>query len=82
LALTIESVFATVRLRTTKTKNCGNRMTTLAMAWKRMETAQNKWWRLRGYNLLADVVEGVKFKDGERVKDHSQGAAKAAVHQI
>ena len=78
----IESVFATVHLRTTKTKNCGNRMTTLAMAWKLMETAQNKWRRLRGYKLLADVVEGVKFKDGERVEDHSQGAAKAAVHQI
>ncbi len=78
----IESVFATVRLRTTKTKNCGNRMTTLAMTWKLMETAQNKWRRLRGYKLLADVVEGVKFKDGERVEDHSRGTAKAAVHQI
>jgi len=44
----IESVFATVRLRTTKTKNCGSRMTTLAMAWKLMDTAQNKWRRLRG----------------------------------
>ena len=30
----IESVFATVRLRTTKTKNCGSRITTLAMAFK------------------------------------------------
>jgi len=78
----IESVFATVRLRTTKTKNCGSRMTTLAMAWKLMETAQNKWRRLRGYKLLADVVEGVKFKDGERVEDHSQGTTEAAVHQI
>ena len=38
--------------------NCGNRMTTLAMAWKLMETAQN----LRGYKLLAEI-EGVKFKD-------------------
>ena len=78
----IESVFATVRLRTTKTKNCGNRMTTLAMAWKLMETAQKKWRRLRGYKLLAEMVEGVKFKDGERVEDHSQGMADTAVHQI
>ncbi len=74
----IESVFAKVRLRTTKTKNCGNRTTTLAMAWKLMETAQNKWRRLRGYNLLADVVEGVKFRDGERVEDPSQGTPEAA----
>jgi len=36
----IESVFATVRLRTNKTKNCGSRSTTLAMAFKLMETAQ------------------------------------------
>lgn len=79
----IESVFATVRLRTAKTKNCGSRKTTLAMAWKLMETAQKKWRRLRGFKLLAEVVEGVKFEDGERVDDdQSQGTAGTAVHQI
>ena len=78
----IESVFATVRLRTMKTKNCGNRMTTLAMAWKLMETAQNKWRRLRGYKLLAEMLEGVKFKDGERVEDHSQGTAETVVRPL
>jgi transposase-like protein len=79
----IESVFATVRLRTTRTKNCGSRKTTLAMAWKLMATAQNNWRRLRGYRLLADVIEGVKFKDGERViSDQLQGAAELAIHQI
>ena len=52
------------------------------MAWKLMETAQNKWRRLRGYEQLADVAEGVKFKDGERVEDHSQGTTETAVHQI
>lgn len=72
----IESIFATVRLRTTRTKNCGSRKTTLAMAWKLMTTAQNNWRRLRGYRLLADVIRGVKFKDGERVElDQLQGAA-------
>ena len=64
----IESVFATVRLRTTKTKSCGSRTTTLAMAFKLMESAQKRWHRLRGYSLLADVIEGVKFKDGIRVE--------------
>lgn len=64
----IESIFATVRLRTTKTKSCGSRKTTLAMAFKLMQSAQNRWQRLRGYNLLADVIEGVKFKDGIKVK--------------
>jgi len=72
----IESIFATVRLRTTRTKNCGSRKTTLAMAWKLMTTAQNNWRRLRGYRLLADVIRGVEFKDGERVEtDRLQGAA-------
>lgn len=79
----IESVFATVRLRTTKTKHCGSRKTTLAMAWKLMTTAQYNWRRLRGYKLLADVVEGVKFKDGERVElDQLQDTAGSAIHQI
>ena len=79
----IESVFATVRLRTAKMKNCGSRTTTLTMAWQLMATAQKRWRRLRGYKLLADVVEGVKFKDGERIEnDQSQGAGDSAVHQI
>jgi transposase-like protein len=34
----IESVFATVRLRTAKTKNCGSRKTTLSMAWRLIST--------------------------------------------
>jgi len=80
----IESVFATVRLRTTKTKNCGSRKTTLAMAWKLITTAQKKWRRLRGYKLLADVIRGVQFKDGERVEttDQLQGITESAIHQI
>jgi putative transposase len=79
----IESVFATVRLRTGKTKNCGSRKTTLAMAYKLIVTAQKKWRRLRGYKLLADVIQGVKFKDGERVEpDQQQDHAEKAIHQI
>lgn len=72
----IESAFATVRLRTTKSKSCGSRKTTLAMTYKLMTTAESKWRRLRGYRLLADVVQGVKFKDGIRVEqDQAQDAA-------
>lgn len=78
----IESVFATVRLRTTRTKNCGSRKTTLAMAYKLITTAQSKWRRLRGYRLLADVIEGVKFKDGERVEPDQQQVPDLAIHQI
>lgn len=72
----IESAFATVRLRTTKSKSCGSRKTTLAMTYKLMTTAENRWRRLRGYRLLADVVQGIKFKDGVRVEPgQSQDAA-------
>jgi transposase-like protein len=72
----IESVFATVRLRTTKTKNCGSRITTLAMAFKLMETAQKKWQRLKGYQHLADAITGVKFVNGiKQTEDQIQDAA-------
>ena len=71
----IESVFATVRLRTDKVKNCGSRKTTLAMAWQLMTTAQKRWRKLRGYALLAEVIGGVKFKDGERVENEGQQQA-------
>jgi putative transposase len=72
----IESVFATVRLRTAKPKNCGSRITTLTMAFKLMQTAQKKWFRLRGYNLLADVINGVKFVNGiKQAEDQKQNAA-------
>ena len=70
----IESVFATVRLRTTKTKNCGSRKTTLSMAFKLIEVAQSKWRRLHGYKLIADVIGGIKFIDGVR-EDRKQDAA-------
>ena len=44
----IESVFATLRLRTIKSKNCGSRTMTWAMILKLMKTAQACWQRLRG----------------------------------
>jgi putative transposase len=72
----IESVFATVRLRATKTKHCGSRTTTLAMAFKLMATAQKKWLRLRGYHRLAEVITGVKFVNGiKQTGDQQQEAA-------
>ncbi|MBL1276364.1 MAG: hypothetical protein COB30_009760 [Ectothiorhodospiraceae bacterium] len=71
----IEPVFATVRLRTTKSKNCGSRATTLAMLLKLMETAQKRWHRLRGYSLLADVITGVKFSDGIKQEQQDRNAA-------
>jgi transposase-like protein len=66
----IESTFATVRHRTRQTKGCGNRMATLTMVFKLAKMAEKGWIRLKGFLLLSKVVAGVKFKDGEEVKEH------------
>ena len=68
----IESVFASVRLRSKKAKNCGNRTTTLTMVFKLMQSAQRRWNRLRGSKLLADVITGVQFKDGIKKESGQQ----------
>ena len=63
----IESTFATVRLRTSKTKGAGSRVACLAMAFKLVESAQNHWRKLNGSTLLPAVVAGVIFKDGTNI---------------
>lgn len=60
----IESTFATVRLRTTKTKGSGSRSACLTMVFKLMESASKKWRLLNGSPLLAKVITGVRFVDG------------------
>ncbi len=60
----IESTFATVRLRTTKTKGCLSRKTALAMVFKLLLSARKKWRRLDGSNHLAEVIQGVRFENG------------------
>jgi transposase-like protein len=61
----IESVFATVRLRTDKTKGCGSRIACLAMVFKLVQSASKKWRALNGSALLPQIIRGVKFVDGE-----------------
>ncbi len=65
----IESAFATVRLRTRVTKGAGSKTAALAMAYKLLATAQERWRRFNGHHLVADVLDGVKFKDGIKVTD-------------
>lgn len=62
----IESTFATVRLRTAKTRNCVSRTTILTMVFKLSESAQKRWHRLRGATLLEEVMRGVRYIDGVR----------------
>lgn len=71
----IESAFATVRLRTKKSKNCGSRDTTLAMVYKLMQSAQKRWIKIRGFQLLTLVANNVEFKDGLQISEQSDRKA-------
>jgi putative transposase len=71
----VESAFATVRLRTDKTKGCLSRETALAMVFKLVKAAERHWRRLNGPDRLADVIRGVRFRDGEPVQGTEHQAA-------
>ena len=60
----VESTFATVRLRTRRTKGCGSRTATLTMVFKLTQCAERHWRKLDGTKLLPEVIRGVKFVDG------------------
>jgi len=77
----IESSFATVRLRTKVTKGAGSKQAALAMAYKLLDAASERWRRFNGHELIADVLAGAVFKDGERIidKDNDSIDEKVAV---
>lgn len=60
----IESSFATIRHRTNRTKNCVSRNTLLGLVFQLALTAEKNWLRVRGFNKLPEVVNGVRFQDG------------------
>ncbi len=60
----IESTFATVRLRTTRTKGCGSHIATLTMVFKLVQQAEKHWRRLNKHEFMPMVIQGVKFIDG------------------
>jgi putative transposase len=63
----IESTFATVRLRTYRTKGPGSREAGLAMAFKLARKAEGRWRKLNGSAKLKDLIDGIVFVDGERI---------------
>ena len=63
----IESVFATVRHRTVRTKGALSQETAKLMVFKLVMAAARTWRRLKGENQLPKVIEGVTFKDGVEV---------------
>ena len=71
----IESTFATVRLRTAKTKGCLSRNTALAMVFKLAKSAERHWRHLNGSDRLAQVIQGIRFRDGEPVQANEEQIA-------
>ena len=67
----IESTFATVRQRTTRTKGCLSRNTALAMIFKLLLSARRKWRRLDGSDHLGELIQGVTFKNGIKQIQHA-----------
>jgi len=68
LKITIESTFATVRLRTKVTKGHGSKAAGLAMAFKLIESAQRRWRMVNAPHLVALVRAGATFVNGKLVE--------------
>ena len=71
----IESAFATIRHRTKPSKGCLTRDGMLHMIFKLGQCAEQNWRKLRGFDYLAKVITGVKFKDGIETTQNNQVAA-------
>ena len=71
----IESVFATVRHRTVRTKGALSQNTAKLMVFTLIRAASKSWRRLSGANQLPLVVEGIKFTDGVATSDAENRAA-------
>lgn len=68
----IESTFATVRHRTSRSTNFVSRSTFLGLAFKLVQEPERSWRRIRGAHRIAELMQGVVFQDGEPVKDEEQ----------
>ncbi|WP_406511146.1 IS256 family transposase [Streptomyces sp. NBC_00161] len=71
----IESTFATVRLRTKVTKGAGSRAAALAMVFKLIESAQERWRAVNAPHLVALVRAGARFERGVLVERSEARAA-------
>jgi len=74
----IESTFATVRLRTRVTKGPGSRAAGLAMVFKLIEAASERWRYVNGPHLVALVRAGAKFEKGVLVERPDEAGTKVA----
>jgi len=71
----IESAFATVKLRTRVTKGAGSKKAALAMAYKLLDAASERWRRFNGHELITDLLDGATYKDGTRINEEDKTPA-------
>jgi transposase-like protein len=74
----IESTFATIRHRSTRTKNCVSRATLLGLVYRLAREAEKSWQRIQGSERIADLDAGVLFKDGISIQHDSNAQQLAA----
>jgi len=66
----IESTFATVRHRSSRTRNCVSRTTFLGLAFKLMEEAEKSWNKIHAADKIMALMQGTVFRNGEAVQDN------------
>ena len=71
----IESTFSTVKLRTKVTRGAGSTAAALAMVFKLVESAQDRWRAITGAHLVALVRTGARFENGVLVEREQDTAA-------
>jgi putative transposase len=74
----IESTFSPVRARTRVTKGSGSKAAGLAMAFKLLEAAQDRWRAVNGPHLVALVRAGARFDKGVMVERPAESEEVAA----
>jgi putative transposase len=74
----IESTFSSVRLRTRVTKGPGSKAAGLAMAFKLLEAAQDRWRAVNGPHLVALVRAGARFEGGVLIERPDEAREVAA----
>jgi putative transposase len=79
----IESTFSPVRARTRVTKGPGNAAAGLAMVFKLMEAAEQRWRKVNGPKLVALVRAGARFERGQLVeRSEEEGTSEAPNGQV
>ncbi len=71
----IESTFATVRLRSKVTKGPGSRAAGLAMVFKLIQAAEQRWRKVNAPRLVALVRAGATFRNGKLIERADEVAA-------